>query len=135
MSLTSDEISLILNTTEFLVSATRTQHVVPTIALRIVSKKTDRVVAYSSDTEKCDAVVELSRGAHLLLHEATTLDRATVGHSSARQAGSQAQHASVKTLVLVHLPPDCTDQKLSAAAAKNFDGKVVVGKDFQRFGF
>ncbi len=133
LALMDNGIGLILSTGEFSVSAARTVHVVPSIGLRVVSKESGKTLVYSSDTEKCDAVVELARGADLLLHEATTLDRATIGHSSARQAGSQAQHAGAKTLVLVHLPPNTDVQKIRAAAQKSFKGRVVVAKDFMRF--
>ena len=129
------DISLILNAREFSVSAALTEHVVPCIALRIMSKKSSKTIAYSSDTEKCDAVVAIARGADYLLHEATSLDHALIGHSSARQAGSQAQHAGAKTLVLVHLPPKMRAAKFRAAAAKSFKGHVIIGQDFLRLRF
>lgn len=135
LTLMDNEIALILDTNEFSISAAKTAHVIPSIALRIVSKKSARAAVYSSDTEKCDAVVELAFGAHLLLHEATSVERAGIGHSSARQAGSQAQHAQVKTLVLVHLPPQTEAKKLAAAAKKSFKGKVLVGTDFMKLNF
>ncbi|MBI3914151.1 MAG: MBL fold metallo-hydrolase [Chloroflexi bacterium] len=135
LAIAERDISLILTTPEFSVSAARTQHTVPSIALRIMSKRTAQTVAYSSDTEKCDAVIELAHGADYLLHEATSLDHSLIGHSSARQAGSQARHAGVKTLVLVHLPPKMRAAKFRAAAAKSFKGKVMVGEDFMRLRF
>ncbi len=128
-------ISLQIVTPEFSVSTTTTKHLLPTIATRVVSIKSGKSIVYSSDTEVCDSVVELARGADILFHEATTLDKATLGHSSARQAGAQAKRAGVKKLVLVHLPPNGDVEKIHAAAAKTFGGKVVVGKDFARFRF
>ncbi len=102
---------------------------------RVVSRASGKSIVYSSDTEVCDSVVALARGADILFHEATTVNKAALGHSSARQAGAQAKRAGVKKLVLVHLPPNGDVKKLPAAAAKTFGGKVVVGKDFARFRF
>lgn len=130
-----EAISLQIVTPEFYVSTTTTKHLLPTIATRVVSRASGKAIVYSSDTEVCDSVVALARGAGILFHEATTVNQAALGHSSARQAGAQAQRAAVKKLVLVHLPPHGDVKKLHAAAAKTFGGQVVVGKDFARFKF
>ncbi len=128
-------ISLQIVTPEFSVSTTTTKHLLPTIATRIVSRQSSKAIVYSSDTEVCDSVAELARGVDILFHEATTIDKPVLGHSSAAQAGAQAKRAGVKKLVLVHLPPDGDVKKIHAAAAKTFGGKTVVGKDFARFEF
>lgn len=128
-------IGSVLETPEFKITATRTKHFVPTIALKFDSSASGKSIAYSSDTEVCDAIVEIARGADILIHEATSIDQATEGHTSAKEAGEQAQRAGVKELVLVHLPPNGSITKLRAAAQKTFDGKVVVGRDFMQLRF
>jgi len=130
-----DAIGLQIVTPEFSVSTTLTKHLLPTIATRVVSRQSGKSIVYSSDTQVCDPVVDLARGVDILFHEATTIDKTTLGHSSARQAGAQAKRAGVKKLVLVHLPPNGDAKKLYAAATQCFDGTVVVGKDFARFRF
>jgi len=65
-----------------------------------------RKVVYSGDTSACDAMVENSRDADLLIHEATCThdmieDRE--GHTSAKQAAEIAKRADVKQLVLTHI--------------------------------
>jgi ribonuclease Z len=122
-------------TADFKITATRTKHFVPTIALRFDSKGKGKTLVYSSDTEPCEAVAELATGAHTLLHEATEISKTVEGHSSALQAGMQATRAGVKRLVLVHLSPDGSLAKLCKAAQKTFKGQVVVGKDFLRIKF
>jgi len=125
----------VLLTPEFAVFTATTQHLLPTVATRVVARRSGRTIVYSSDTEVCDSVAELARGADILFHEATTINTATRGHSTAEQAGEQAQRAGVKKLVLVHLPPNGSVQKLRAAAQKKFKGQVEVGKDFARYEF
>ena len=128
-------INLMLVTKEFTISTTMTQHLLPTVATRVTSNKSGKTIVYSSDTEVCDSIIEFSRDADMLFHESTSVSVASNGHSSAVQAGQQAQRAGVKKLVLVHLPPNGDVKELKAAAKRNFPRQVVVAKDFQRFEF
>lgn len=128
-------IALIIVSPEFSVSTAPTEHLLPTIATRFVSMSSGKSIVYTSDTQVCEAVVALACDADILLHESTTVERAVMGHSSARQAGEQATRASVKELVLVHLPPEGDVDVLRSAASSTFCGKVLVGKDFMRIKF
>jgi len=125
----------VISTPDFSVHTTTVQHLLPTLAVRVESRVSGKVIVYSSDTEMCDAVPEFARGADILFHEATTLVQPTRGHSTARQAGAQAQRAGVKKLVLVHLPPRGDPKRFHAAAKQGFSRQVVVGKDFAAFEF
>jgi ribonuclease Z len=128
-------ISLQIVTPEFSVSTTQGQHLLPTIATRVVSSQSGKSVVYSSDTEVCESIVEIARGADILFHEATTPVKSTAGHSSARQAGAQARRAQAKKLVLVHLPAGGDDGDIRDQARRSFQGPVVVGRDWARFRF
>lgn len=83
------------------ISAAPGLHAVPAIGLRIRAQGGGRA-AYSGDTEPCASITELSRGADVLVHEATG---PFPGHSSALQAAAVAAQAGVGRLRLVHLPP------------------------------
>ncbi len=131
---TDEEIgALVLEDDEFRITSAPVKHLVPTIGLRIENKLSGGVLAYSGDTEPCDAVVELARGADILIHEAA---RSTLGHSSAAQAGEIAQRAGAARLVLIHYRPAAWkyDRWLEEAAS-TFDGPVELAQDFREYNF
>ena len=110
--------------------ASSVRHVIPTIGLRI-EVEGKPVLAYSCDTEPCPAVVELAQGAPVLIHESTGEG---VGHSSAGQAGSIAAEAGVQKLYLVHYTVNggVDEEVLRMEAASNFNGEVVVARDWMQ---
>jgi ribonuclease Z len=67
-----------------------------------------RRVVVTGDTRPCEATVEASADADLLVHEATFADEeaaraAETGHSTAREAAIVARRAGVQRLVLTHI--------------------------------
>lgn len=102
-------------------------HSVPALALRI--ELPEGAAAYSADTEPCPAMVRLSRGVEVLVHEATG---AYPGHTSPEGAGRIAREADARRLILVHLPPQVDDEAWKARAREMFDGPVEIGWDGMR---
>lgn len=125
--------ALVLQNEEFRITSAPVSHPVPTIGLRIENRRSGAVVAYSADTEPCDEVIGLARGASILFHEATG---AAVGHSTAAQAGAIACRAKVGRLVLVHYPPE-DGQRAGwiEEASDAFGGRVELARDFDRYEF
>jgi len=132
------------------VQATLVDHppVVPAFAYRFDAP--DRSIVISGDTKPSGNLIELARGADVLVHEAlypAGVDRLVAGvpnasslkqsilahHTTAEDAGRVAKAAGVKTLVLSHLVPAddaaISDQMWIDAARTHFDGKIIVGKD------
>ena len=101
-------------------------HFVPNAGLRLTAAGV--ALAYTGDTGPSPAVVELARGADLLLAEATYLDEVPTAWahalSSARQAGRYAAEAGVARLVLTHLWPGGDPGAARATAAAGFDGEI-----------
>jgi ribonuclease Z len=125
--------AFVLEDDDFRITAAPVQHVVPNMGLRVENKRGDGVVAYSSDTSPCDAVVELARDADILIHEAA---EPTPGHSGAAQAGEIARRAGARRLVLVHYrpAPHKYDRWIEEAAAV-FGGPVELGQDLKTYEF
>jgi ribonuclease Z len=67
-----------------------------------------RKIVYAGDTRPSDRVIQASKNADLLIHEATLAAdlkeyAKTVGHSTASEAAQIAQEAQALTLVLTHI--------------------------------
>jgi len=103
------------------VIATPSQHSRPTVALRFESEH--GVLVYSSDTAPAPTVVELARGADLLVHEATG---AYDGHSTVEEAVMVARDAGLARVVLVHLPYDEEMAEALATQAQAQAGITVL---------
>jgi ribonuclease BN (tRNA processing enzyme) len=110
----------------------------------------DRSIVFSGDTNRSENVVQLAKGADVLVHEAlyvpavdrlvarvpnaATLKQHIVdSHTSVEDVGRVATAAGVKTLVLSHLVPAddplVTDETWIAAVRPHFGGEVVVARD------
>ena len=93
-----------------------------------------RSVVYSGDTIPHSSVIELSRGADALIHEATFSDRHSdlardYLHSTAMEAARIASEAGVGMLFLVHISPrysapDLLDE-MRKEACEAFPGAVI----------
>ena len=95
-----------------------------------------RTVVITGDTRPCAATIQMSHHADLLVHEATFGDEeapraAETMHSTAREAGTVAQMAKVKTLVLTHFSArysrDASD--LGREAREAYTGELLLAKD------
>ncbi|MGQ9625760.1 MAG: MBL fold metallo-hydrolase [Anaerolineae bacterium] len=118
----------VLESEDFKITASPVKHVVPNIALKFVSKKSGRSIVYSSDTEPCESLFRLAKGADVLIHES---GGPLPGHSTSRQAGAMARRCGVKKLVLIHFPPlDGDLEGMCRAAQEEFGGPVELASDF-----
>src|SRR6185437_5433757 len=131
------------------VTAALVQHppVVPAFAYRFDCP--DRSIVFSGDTRPSENLIELARGADILVHEVIDLkaiDRVVkdeamatrllthleAAHTPMSKVGQIATRAGVKTLVLNHFVPGAPpipDQVWIDAVKPHFRGRLVIGHD------
>jgi ribonuclease BN (tRNA processing enzyme) len=117
------------------VRTARMNHPVPTLGMRFEGD--GGVLVYGADTGPCDDLVELARGAQVLLSEATWMVRpewADEIHLTALQAGDLAAQAGVEHLVLTHIWPAYDVQASADRAAESFGSRVRVASEHMRIG-
>jgi ribonuclease BN (tRNA processing enzyme) len=146
---TAEDAGRVMRDEKVTVTAALVDHpaTVPALAYRFDGP--DRSIVISGDTVRSSALVELARGADVLVHNAAytpAIDRLVAGASNAAEmkrtvlallttaedAGRVAREAGVGTLVLSHLVPSdptVTDAMWQSAAAAQFSGRIVVGRD------
>jgi ribonuclease Z len=131
--LPATEMTPVLSTGEFRIFASPVHHLVPNIGLRIEFLDSDKTMAYSCDTEPCQEVVRLASGVDVLIHESAG---ATLGHTSAEQAGEIARQAEAGSLYLIHYPTGGFDpETLVPKAKKKYPGPVALARDFMMLEF
>jgi ribonuclease Z len=127
--------------------------VVPAVGYRF--DYNGRSVVVSGDTRKTAAVVEMSRGADLLVHEAVdkqTIDQGVAmmqrsqprraamttdmmsHHTTTLEVAEIARDAGVKQLAITHLvptipPTDAAEANFVRGMAEIYSGPIVVGRD------
>ena len=113
----------------FIVATTRVDHPAPCWAIRF--ELDGAALVYSGDTGPSASLVDLARGADLLLCEAAFDEPGPDGaalpsgvHLSGGQAGEHAGRASVGRLVITHIPPWLQAENALAGARKTFSGPV-----------
>lgn len=89
------------------------------------------VLAYTGDTDACDAVVDLARDADLLLSEAAFEEGRDDGvepgiHLTGLRAAQLATRAAARRLVLTHLPPWNDPARARAEAASAYAGPLDI---------
>jgi ribonuclease BN (tRNA processing enzyme) len=110
----------------------------------------DRSIVISGDTAYSKELLELARGADVLVHEALflpgiertaarvsnapgLLEHIVRSHTTVEDAAKLAAEAGVKTLVLSHLvpadDPQVTEDDWRAAAKAHFTGEIVIASD------
>lgn len=114
---------------DFKVTCQRMAHREESLACR-VTDAAGKSVVYSGDTDTCEELVTLAKGADLLICESALPDELKVpGHLTPSLAGDIAARAKVKHLVLTHFYPACESVDLVAQCRKAYDGPVTLAED------
>jgi ribonuclease BN (tRNA processing enzyme) len=119
----------------FTVTVDRVNHPVETYGVRLESK--GGVLAYSSDTAPCEALLRLALGADLFLCEASYLDGVENPpdlHLTGREAGEAATKAGVGQLLLTHLVSAWgSEADTFDAASAAFSGPLEIVRPGSRY--
>jgi ribonuclease Z len=122
------ELAVVLEKNELKILSSPVCHLLPTIGLRIEQSRSNKVIAYSGDTEPCSSLLKLASSADFLIHEATGEGE---GHTSPTQAGQIARQAGASRLILIHYPPNHIDlNEMIGLARQAFQGDVQAAEDF-----
>lgn len=126
--LPAEEMTPVVECSEFRLFSSPVHHFIPTIGLRLDVLASGKSMAYSCDTEPCPEVVRLAAGVDILIHEASGEGP---GHSSASQAGEAASKAEAARLLLIHYPTGTYQPAdLLENARSRFQGEVALAEDF-----
>ena len=108
------------------------QHSTPTLGFRFAWEGFSLV--YGADTAPGDGILELSRGADLLILEASfPMNHPTSSHLTTRQAGEIARAAHAGRLLLTHFHAEVGDMPAPEREAEvrqsGFAGEVLFAED------
>jgi ribonuclease BN (tRNA processing enzyme) len=108
------------------------EHSPQSIAFRITSPGGRRLV-YSGDTDDCESLVDLARGADLLICESAFPEGLKArGHLTPAAAGGIAARAGVRRLMLTHFYPACDQADIEGECRRTYGGPLVLAQDLMR---
>lgn len=101
-------------------------HEIPCLAVKLTSHD-GKTLVYSGDTGYCQAIIELSRSADLLIIESSFYDSQAGrmnGHLTAGEAGKIAALAGVGQTILTHFPHYGDLNQLVTEASRHYTGQI-----------
>jgi ribonuclease BN (tRNA processing enzyme) len=109
------------------IQARAVEHGVP--AFGLTASLGESRLAYTGDSGPCDNLVALATGARVLVSEVGTdvIEIPSV-HCSPEDAGTTAQQAGVRRLILTHLSPSLSEEEAIERAAEQFNGPIEVAR-------
>jgi ribonuclease BN (tRNA processing enzyme) len=112
------------------ISSSPVAHGPPSIGYRIEEGRAGASIVYSGDTGYCASLVELARGADLLILECSFPDEQPVaGHLTPSLAGRIARESGSKRLMLTHFYPACRGRNIRGQCEKEYSGEIVLAED------
>jgi ribonuclease BN (tRNA processing enzyme) len=114
---------------ELVIKSAPTNHTGGSLAYRVEAE--GRALVYSGDTDESDSLVELARGADLLVLECANPFKVP-GHLTPPEAGRLAAKTGVPRLVLSHFYPPCDEVDVVALAGVEFSGEIIKAEDGMR---
>ncbi|MEE9583929.1 MAG: ribonuclease Z [Candidatus Brocadiales bacterium] len=105
-------------------------HMVPTIGYRL-EFSTGEVLAYSGDTDYCENIVNLAKGADVLVLECSFPEDLRVeGHLVPSLCARVARESGCRRLVLNHFYPQWEGRDILEECGRFYDGEIILAEDF-----
>ena len=115
------------------VSFKKVQHIEMSRGYRF-ENRVGKSVALSGDTDYCQGMIELGRGADLMILEcAMPEENKITGHLVPSLAGKLAKEADCKTLCLTHFYPPCDLDVMRETVSTIYDGELALAHDGMQF--
>ncbi len=136
---------VVLDEPDLRITAAEVVHSTLTYALRF--EHAGEVLVHSGDTCYCDALVELARGADVLVHDVcmapspafennpafpNLYEHLKEHHATPADAGRAAREAGVRKLVLTHFLLGARIEQTIEECRAEFDGEIIIGEDLLR---
>jgi ribonuclease BN (tRNA processing enzyme) len=113
---------------ELIIHSSPAAHSQPALSYRLEAEGSS--VTVSGDTDVSDHLVELARGTDLLICECSMPEGSKIpGHLVPSEAGTMAEKARARKLILTHFYPPCDEFDVAEQASKTFSGQVIRGED------
>jgi ribonuclease BN (tRNA processing enzyme) len=124
------------------VRAVEVIHSTYTVAMRF--DFTGESIVHSGDTRYCPALVDLARGADVLIHDVCMAPAPAYNNSSTwphlyehlkehhatpEEAGRTAREAGVRKLVLTHFLVGVDEEETLSRCRAEFDGEIIIAED------
>lgn len=110
-------------------------HLVPSLGYRI-TLPSGKTVVYSGDTDYCEAIVELAKGAEVLILECAFPEEMKFqGHLIPSLCSRIAQQAAPKKLILTHFYSQWNGRDIRTEFAEHYSGEFVLAEDMMRILF
>ena len=117
------------NNKRITIKSIKSKHSSSSVSYRI--EHNNKSIVYSGDTDYSKEIIEISKNADLLILECSFPDNRKVkGHLTPSLCGKIATKANVKKLVLTHFTPECYMVDTKKQCVNEFDGKIILAKDF-----
>jgi len=119
------------NKNNIVIKSVKSKHTDASVSYRI--EYGNKSIVYSGDTDYSNEIIKLSKNADLLILECSNPDgRKVKGHLTPSLCGRIATKAKVKKLVLTHFYPDADKVDVKGQCSKEFNGKIILAKDFMK---
>ena len=107
-------------------------HLVPSLGYR-VTLPSGKVFTFSGDTDYCEAIVGLAKGAEVLVLECAFPEEMRLhGHLVPSLCGRIAQEAAPRRLILTHFYSQWNGHDILAECRKYYSGEFVLAEDMMR---